>query len=632
LALELTEESIEELLSKPPAGVTESGDTIKYGDDDYPIVYNPVYKSGKGPLNIKVIDPLSVVKANYTLKFDPDFYWQTYENFTNSENPDLHGDTVGTTAARKWYLINEDTDEIFMSDTSTNMDYEQLFIDLGISVDFGPVFYGGPYKIGVIGTGSDATQEYAFAAQNNGLISATIEYADSSKLWLSGVADQDIAGRSTNWIRSGTIDGDYRSQANPHDPDEIYEKLIGRTWAPYVLCASNEQDSEGAAPAFNNNSRGFSGLNKINSVEVVLTPDKTKWTRSPVIEMSDDENLSEGRALKYTLRQSASLNKEGEASDWPDNYDRSFNPNDPNYVLSYGMGWFPGYAVNLETGERLNIMFGEDSYYSGDNGRDMKFNPTSKVNEQPSGDPIFGGKHYIYVMGSGQYLIPGENLMKFPAYDAGRALVSWLDTLVVRTETSQAYFNIYGQGIYSLTQYVSIPLSVPDREWLSNEVKIRINVNRPYAQYYTAEKLDSIYGEGENNHYPLYRFSTEKIATTSYDQAKAESDLDYINVVPNPYYAFAVGAGYENTPLETKIKITNLPETCTITIYNISGTLIRQYTKDDPITSIDWDLKNYAGIPIAGGVYIIHVRDEISKEERIVKWFGSLRVEDFKSF
>ena len=26
------------------------------------------------------------------------------------------------------------------------------------------------------------------------------------------------------------------------------------------------------------------------------------------------------------------------------------------------MGWFPGYAVDIETGERLNVIFSEDSW------------------------------------------------------------------------------------------------------------------------------------------------------------------------------------------------------------------------------------------------------------------------------
>ena len=108
--------------------------------------------------------------------------------------------------------------------------------------------------------------------------------------------------------------------------------------------------------------------------------------------------------------------------------------------------------------------------------------------------------------------------------------------------------------------------------------------------------------------------------------------MDKVNVVPNPYYAFAVGPGYERNPLDTKVKVTNLPQKCTVTIYNVSGTMIRQFTKDDPVTSLDWDLKNHAGIPIAGGVYLIHVKDESSGEERIVKWFGALRIEDFSEF
>ena len=130
----------------------------------------------------------------------------------------------------------------------------------------------------------------------------------------------------------------------------------------------------------------------------------------------------------------------------------------------------------------------------------------------------------------------------------------------------------------------------------------------------------------------MWQFSTDGIATEYYDAAKAEEDLSLIAVVPNPYYAFAVGPGYEEVPLDNRVKITNLPEKCAVSIYNISGTLIRKFTKDDPVTFIDWDLKNQAGIPIAGGVYIIYVKDETTGKEVIVKWFGSLRVEDFKEF
>jgi hypothetical protein len=78
----------------------------------------------------------------------------------------------------------------------------------------------------------------------------------------------------------------------------------------------------------------------------------------------------------------------------------------------------------------------------------------------------------------------------------------------------------------------------------------------------------------------------------------------------------------------------------------MSGTLIRQYVVDksginlprastaglntDAKTSVDWDLKNFAGIPIAGGVYLIHVKAE-GLGERTIKWFGILRPVDLNS-
>jgi hypothetical protein len=38
-----------------------------------------------------------------------------------------------------------------------------------------------------------------------------------------------------------------------------------------------------------------------------------------------------------------------------------------------------------------------------------------------------------------------------------------------------------------------------------------------------------------------------------------------------------------------------------------------------------------AGIPIASGIYLIHVKaDGIG--ERVIKWFGSLRTPDFNAF
>ncbi|MBM55513.1 MAG: hypothetical protein CMB32_03040, partial [Euryarchaeota archaeon] len=107
------------------------------------------------------------------------------------------------------------------------------------------------------------------------------------------------------------------------------------------------------------------------------------------------------------------------------------------------------------------------------------------------------------------------------------------------------------------------------------------------------------------------------------------SVLDMINVVPNPYYAYSK---YETSKIDNRVKITNLPEVCTVSIYNLSGTLVRQYNRsNDPSTSLDWDLKNHKNVPIAGGVYIIHV-DVPGIGQKVLKWFGVMRPIDLDNF
>jgi hypothetical protein len=160
-------------------------------------------------------------------------------------------------------------------------------------------------------------------------------------------------------------------------------------------------------------------------------------------------------------------------------------------------------------------------------------------------------------------------------------------------------------------------------------VKVRLRVSKPYERWYSVP-LDSLMAiqHNDNNNYPKYVFNTENIATVTNNVQKAKSDLDLINVVPNPYYAFS---NYEANQLDNRIKIVNLPKKCVVTIYNLSGTTIRQFTKDDMQTEIEWDLKNFAGIPISGGVYLIHVKAE-GYGEKIIKWFGTLRPIDLNAF
>ena len=132
----------------------------------------------------------------------------------------------------------------------------------------------------------------------------------------------------------------------------------------------------------------------------------------------------------------------------------------------------------------------------------------------------------------------------------------------------------------------------------------------------------------ENGFSAMYRFSTDDIVAEKGDHKTAVNALDMINVVPNPYYAYST---YETSQLDNRIKITNLPKRATISIYTVSGTLVKQIKKNDKMTSVDWDLKNTFGIPVASGLYVIHV-DAKGVGEKVLKWFGVMRPIDLDTF
>ena len=174
------------------------------------------------------------------------------------------------------------------------------------------------------------------------------------------------------------------------------------------------------------------------------------------------------------------------------------------------------------------------------------------------------------------------------------------------------------RAIYRSLAWIVSPVLTPGRPLMATDTRIKLHVERPYEAYT---------GTGEHGGQPKYSWNMDALMTTVASQDALVSALDLINVVPNPYYAFA---DYERNRLDTRVKITNLPDQCTVSIYNVSGKLIRQYKKDNQVTSIDWDLKNSIGVPIASGVYLIHV-DVPGVGEKVVKFFGGMRQIDLEN-
>ncbi len=588
LTLDLTQTSIDELMSKtaPPY-----------------IIENPVYENNKGPINVKVIDPLNVKPGKYTLKF----------------NPTTLTDTINDASWTVFLENNGVLDTIVKSDVGIKFANEQIIAELGLSISIGQIQDLATPYFNLQGT------ILGYQIREASFIESSLTFSDNSKQWLIGVPDND-AIRAYNWIRSGSVSvGDnasaeeketedyYFTTKDSHgqnaknflDQKEEFEKILDGTWAPYRLGSIYEN-----GPTYKDN-LNFNQLINLASVDIVFTSDKSKWTRCPVIEMSDDPVLV-NNITKFSLRNDASINKEGVA-DASEDYPK-------------GMSWFPGYAINVESGERLNIMFGEDSWQSGNNGKDMKWNPTSTFIEGNSLKIVFGGKHYVYIMGHNSNI--EGNAANCPAYDKGK----WIYDKFMSNKKADVYKNAMWVGLpmVSSSQYL-----FDDPSKIPTEAKIRLRVQKPYKRFY-ASKTDTATVR-QNNNYPMYEFSTDELATQKGQVDVAKSALELIGVVPNPYYAYS---NYEANQLDNRVRIINLPQKCTVTIYTLNGTLIRQFKVDkegvvsgkgEALTSIDWDLKNYANIPIAGGVYLIHVQaDGIG--EKVVKWFGALRPTDLNSF
>ena len=662
--VELSDESLAEILSKRPIDSTN----MYLGHPDYPIVYHPTYKMGHSPIGVKVIDPLNVKATTYELWMDT-LYPITEYNVTG--NIKVMGDSAARMAGH-WYLYDViNGGDVIKSDTTINYGDEQLFIDRGISVTIKQPWTMGRIIVGKVEHDNDPVEYGEVLATSNGFISSAIEFEDPENPWLDGIRDSDNAGAASplNWIRSGSYfdtevpdNNDYGAMSStygfgvnkPWDPNEDYEHIANGTWAPWLLCATSGQGyTNNPGPVNHLNSKINEDFQKTTSVDIVFTADTNLWTRCPVIEMCMDEKLSEGKARRFFLRKHASIDRRGRSLSG--NYDSipaSDDPTAPNYISAQGMGWFPGYVIDVESGMRLNVAYGEDSYLEDLNGRDMIFNPAKLLKTTVEADdavdqlydpalfrgadgmPVLGGKHFVYIFRNDSVtgLMPGTPYTDFAcsAYDAGARLFKALDFIQSASNATVATNMTY--ELYKLVMWVGMPMGVEGMEWLpeGNACRIRIRVAMPYSRGYALRDLQ-LKPESLmiNNLYPKYRFTIDGLNPELNNPEKTESDLNLITVVPNPYYAYSA---YESNALTNRVKIANLPEKCVVTIYTLSGTKVRQFIKDNSDPSIEWDLTNFANTPIASGFYLIHIKDNTSGSQRVIKFYGAMRKVDLNTF
>jgi len=587
-------------------------------------INEPVYLGGHGPVKIKVVDPMLVPDANFEFQFIEPVAVRVKERGTGLNK---YQDSIS--AKSYWRLINT---------TSNDTVYADGTIETRIETVQGKKSFGSK----VIKSGKNL-RDWGLAVEiaqpptpgrnpygepSNGFLAYDVKFNDDNKRWLTAVPDIDGDFSAFNWIRSGTsglnaatfepYSHDFYADFDPshtgndsYDPYEVFEKIWDRRIAPYAMCARAEgpHPTNGAviyAPAWKGSQPSDNPLSELASIKLVITPDCRLWTKCIVVEMGETATLTQGNTEKFNMRAHNSMNPK-------------FNSSDGSFIKweedasEQGRSWFPGYAINLETGERLNLIFGEDSYLPAiENGNDMIWNPTSKYSDGTY--QYFGGKHNIYVMGS--YVGMATRFYKGPIYDQGAEYKQLLTISGTGTPTLTDKRKVFSQAMWVIPAMAApgfnLKNGVPP-----TEVSITLQMRKPYTKSVM----------GDTNSIPKYTFSTESIHNNVNSETGKKS-VNLINVVPNPYYATS---GYESSAIDTRVKITNLPTKATISIYTLNGTLVRRIEKDDQETFVDWDLKNNSKVPVASGFYIIHV-DCGDLGEKILKWYGVMRQLDLDTY
>lgn len=569
----------------------------------------PEYEYGKGPINVKVIDPLNVVDGYFECEF---------QNYNASIS---NGADTASWVIHRYDYEGGNLMESIPSEKTIAWNNEQLIPEWGVSVQIQQEKYA-QYDGVSGGIESHATN----------LISADISFADSSLLWLTSITDND-AFFPTNWIHAGTyipeddindpayecldntlptyrdyldpcMYGDWQ-ESNFADPNKNWARILDGGIAPHKLVgfeASYMPMAYYNYPAPTSAKNGAS-ISFLPSVDIVITSDKSKWTRCPVIELGREPSLNVGGAEPGAMRASPSVLQNGAV--------------DPQGGT--GMGWFPGYAIDLETGARLYMAFGENSFLASENGADMLWNPTDNLVDN-GGNPLMGGMHPVYVFSKDQGTVNNYLLgYDFPEYvhaqgiddTQNHARLMMLDVMANNTTAKRNF--------YSSISWVAYPMASPnydiDPERLPTDVTIKLRVNKEYKNYAAT---------GENGGNPKYSWNMNTVATDLGSQDRHAEALKLINIVPNPYYAYSE---YERNRLDTRVKITNLPVECTVKIYTVNGKLVRTIRKDNPLTYADWNLTNDENVFVASGIYIIHV-DVPGVGERILKSFIGMRQVD----
>ena len=116
----------------------------------------------------------------------------------------------------------------------------------------------------------------------------------------------------------------------------------------------------------------------------------------------------------------------------------------------------------------------------------------------------------------------------------------------------------------------------------------------------------------------VFTIDASALAPVRGDVSVVQANLDQIGIVPNPYKG---ASSYEINLTADQVRFTGLPDQATIRVFNLAGTLVRTLALG--AGNNKWDLTTDDGLPIASGMYLIHV-EVPGVGEKVIK-FGVVK-------
>lgn len=494
------------------------------------------YKRTRGPIYVERVDTVNYTKGYYVLKVT-----------------DTDINSSGWVIERYDQLGGE-LQEVVEVDEPLIEGEEVVFEDWGIAVQLKQI----PYYC------ADGSQSCPKREMTTDPIEVYMNFDEPSKKWLTGVK-HNFWFSPMNWIMSGnyTSSGDYEDEE--YDPN-CFLSLPGRDlelnysnllegiitsgqMARFSECDDVHNPIVGSASTLSFTKGNFGSPIYHPSVDIVLTADKSKWTRCPVIELNKDSQTSEGNGLPGMLRQHPSVDKDG---------------NDDG--TGTGMSWFPGYAIDVETGRRLNIAFGENSSLIDENGNDLIWNPTSTIINDAD-EYVLGGQHVIYVFGGIFY--------DMPAYDEGAYIHEKLSE-----ESSQGF-----RHVYSNISWVMQPLLEEGHSLLETDVRIGVRINKEFEHYVLSDQNDGL---------PMFSWWVDEYQADLSTHSETLKDFS-LSLYPNP-------ANSSVTIEWDKIKVNQ------VAVFSLNGEILKYKEVGVGIKSETIDVSD-----LPAGVYVVRAGDYVKK-------------------